>query len=119
MSAKSALIFTLILSLLFTSQALPVARPVAKSDPVKCVEMPCVKGCCHSKACCEMAQQQKAPEVPRPLAPRPELQVAPIDFSFFALVFAPRWTTREFFILDEVSGGHLLPPLVTSCIQLI
>ena len=86
MFARTSLVLTLILSLLLGAQALPIARPVVKSEPAKCVEMVCVKGCCSNKACCESSQQQQAPQSPTPLAPPPELQLAPIDFQIFALL---------------------------------
>lgn len=119
MLARTSLIFTLILSLLFTAQALPVARPVVKSDPTGCVEVACVNRCCPSKACCEGSQQQQPPQSPTPLAPRPEFQPAPLDFQIFALLYALPRAARNFIIVDEVSGGHALPPLTASCIRLI
>ena len=118
MAIRTSLIFTMILSLLLTAQALPAARPLVKSTPVGCVETPCVNGCCSSKACCEGSQQQQAPQSPTPLVPRPELQLA-VDSQVFALLHALLPATRDFIILDEVSGGHSLPPLAASCIRLI
>lgn len=119
MLAKIPIALALILTLLFSGAALPTAGSEVKREAASCVATVCVKGCCTSKACCAGAQQQDSRQSPSPSAPRPELQATALDFQIFAVLYAVPAEARNFIIIDEKSGGHALPPLVASCIQLI
>src|SRR6266853_4682205 len=65
MLAKTFTVLTLIVSLLFATQAQAFARPAETN----CAAMKCVRGCCPDIACCRKTGQHGAPDAPAP-APR-------------------------------------------------
>ena len=119
MFAKALLILPLLLSLLCAGPVAPAERTVAPRDPGACVGMACLKGCCTSPGCCKSAQQQHAPQAPAPLTAAPEWQPVVLSEQAIALLQMRPALAQVFITVDETCGGHTLPPLVTSCIQLI
>jgi len=53
MVAKTSLILTLLVSLLFATEARPLALPVEMKHGGACAGMHCVQGCCAKMACCK------------------------------------------------------------------
>lgn len=119
MFAKTPLILTLIVSLLFVTQAQPVAIPVEMKKGGSCAGMDCARGCCANIACCKIVEQQKAPQTPTPAPQYTHVQLATIGLRAYTLLFVPPVPRRPLVILDEASTAHTLSPLAVSCIQLI
>jgi hypothetical protein len=119
MFIKLLVVIAFTLRLFFSTEAVPTARATVQKDGAGCVGNACLDKCCTSKACCAGAQQQETPRSPALAAPQPEFQVAVVDSRLFALLYARAAGERDFIAVDGKSGGHALPPLVTSCIQLI
>ena len=113
MSAKTTLILTLLVSLLFATQA-PLRSERSASACAKCV-----LACCADKACCAMSGQQPAPRTPAPVVPRNDAQLAAFELLDFPLLYALPATERTFVILDEACADHALPPRLAGCIRLI
>ena len=113
MSAKTTLILTLLVSLLFATQA-PLRSERSASACAKCV-----LACCADKACCAMSGQQPAPRTPAPVVPRNDAQLAAFELLDFPLLYALPVTERTFVILDEACADHALPPRLAGCIRLI
>ena len=119
MSAKTSLILTLLVSLLFVTQAQPVALPVEMKQGGTCAGMDCARGCCTNMVCCKVMEQQKAPQTPTPFRQYTHVQLATIGLRAYTLLFIPPAPRRPFVILDEASTAHTLSPLAVSCIRLI
>jgi hypothetical protein len=119
MFAKTTLVLTLIVSLLFAMQAQPVTLPGEMKQGGICARMECGLGCCRNVACCNVAQQQKAPQTPAPAPQYSHVQLATIGLRVYTLLFIPPARERPLVILDEASTAHTLSPLAVSCIQLI
>jgi len=117
--AKTSLILSLIVSLLFVTQAQPVAVPVEMKQGGVCAGMECARGCCTNAACCKTVEQQKAPQTPTPGPQYSHVQLATIGLRAYTLLFIPSAPRRPFVILDEARTAHTLSPLAVSCIQLI
>ncbi len=125
MFARTSLILTLVLSLLFVTQGRTVVLPV----PVEmkqgggCAAMQCGAGCCANVVCCKVTEQQKAPQTPGP-APQSaqghwQVQLAALDLRAYTILFLPPVPRQSFVVADEAGTAHTLPPLAVSCIQLI
>ena len=119
MFAKTSLILTLIVSLLFVTQAQPVVVPAEMKQGGPCAGMACARGCCANMVCCKTVEQQKAPQTPTPAPQYTHVQLATIGLRAYTLLFIPPAPRRPFVILDEASTAHTLSPLAVSCIQLI
>ncbi len=119
MFVKTSLILTLIVSLLFVTQAQPVTLPVEMKPGGLCAGMQCAPGCCANLACCALAKQQQAPLTPAPAPQYLHVQLATIGLRAYTLLFSPPARERQLVILDEASIAHTLSPLAVSCIQLI
>lgn len=120
MLAKSTLILTLIVSLLFVTQAQPVATPVEMKQGGACAGMECVRGCCTNVACCKTTEQQKVPPTPAPASPQHvDVQLAAIALRAYTILPTPSARNLVFVILDEASTAHSLSPRAASCIRLI
>jgi hypothetical protein len=119
MLAKTSLILTLIVSLLFVPQARPLALPVEMKQGGMCAGMDCARGCCTNRACCEMVEQQKAPPTPAPAPQSTPVQLVTIGPRADTLFLIPPTPRRPLVILDEASTPHTLTPLAVSCIRLI
>jgi len=117
MFAKASLIFTLVVSLFFSTQVFPLMAPVevAKGD---CAKMECTMGCCANKACCAAMQEHRAPK-PIQRTPRSDLQVGTIGLRTFALLYFLPPPLRSFAIRDDGHGRHTPPLLAVNCIRLI
>ncbi|MEP6668476.1 MAG: hypothetical protein ABJF10_04945 [Chthoniobacter sp.] len=121
MFARTPLILTLVLSLLFVTQGRTVVLPV----PVEmkqgggCAAMQCASGCCANVACCKVTEQQKAPQSPVPVSADAQVQWAAIDPHAYTILFLPPVPRRPFVVSDEASTAHTLSPRAVSCIQLI
>jgi hypothetical protein len=120
MFAKTSLILTLLVSLLFVAQAQPAVLPVEMKQGGACAGMQCARGCCTNIACCKVIEQQKAPQSPAP-APQQhnDIQLASIGLRAYTILFTPPARVRPLVILDEASTAHTLSPLAASCIRLI
>ncbi len=119
MFAKLSLILTLIVSVLFVTQAQPVTMPVEMKPGGACAGMQCVRGCCMNMACCKVAEQQKAPQTPTPAPQYTHVQLATIGLRAYDLLFTPPARERPLVIPDEARIAHTLAPLAVSCIRLI
>ncbi|MDR3406483.1 MAG: hypothetical protein P4L99_28625 [Chthoniobacter sp.] len=121
MFAKTSLILTLVLSLLFVTQAQTVVVPVEMKQGGGCAAMQCGAGCCANVVCCKVTEQQKAPQTPVPASPdnQAQVQLAALDWRAYTILFLPPVPRRPFVVSDEASTAHTLPPLAVSCIQLI
>ena len=119
MSAKLSLILTLILSLLFTTQAQPVVIPVEMKQGGMCANMPCAHGCCANVVCCKIAQQQRAPQKPTTPPQDDCTPLATIGLRTYILLLPPPAPRRPVVIQDDIRAAHSLPPLAVSCIRLI
>ena len=118
MFAKTTLILTLLLSLLFVTQA----RPAADSRVVKlpsCVAMVCMKPCCASMVCCATQPQHDPAPEQAPAPSRGGVELAGIAAHTFSFLYALPAPERRFVIRDEARATHTLPPLVATCIRLI
>jgi hypothetical protein len=119
MLAKTSLVLTLIVSLLFVTQA-QQAAPVEMKQGGACAGMECVRGCCANVACCTATAQQKDPPTSAP-APQQHLdvQLAAIALRNYTILPTPPTRQHVFIILDEASTAHSLSPRAASCIRLI
>ena len=119
MIAKTSLILTLIVSLLFVTKARPVVVPAEMKQGGTCAGVECVSGCCANVACCKMMEQGRAP-IPPVAAPQSgHVQLATLGLRNFTILFtppAPRW---PFGIPGEASMAHTLSPRAVSGIRLI
>ena len=120
MFAKISLILTLIVSLLFVTQAQPMTMPVEMKPGGTCAGMQCSRGCCTNTACCTFAEQQQAPLTPVPASQQHfHVQLATIGLRACTILFTPPARERPLVILDETRIAHTLSPLAVGCIQLI
>ena len=119
MFAKASLVLTLLVSLLFVTQALPLASPAEMKPGGACAQMQCALGCCANVSCCKVTEQQKAPQTPTPAPQSAHLQLAAIGLCVQTLLFLPPARERPLVIPDEFGHAHTIPPLAVSCIQLI
>jgi hypothetical protein len=119
MLAKASLILTLIVSLLFVTQAQPLALTSEMKPGGVCAGMACGHGCCTNVACCKVTEQQKAPQTPTPAPQSTHVQLAALELRAYTILFTPPAARRSFVILDETSAAHTLSPLAVSCIRLI
>ena len=118
MFAKTSLILTLIVSLLFVTQT----RPVADSRAVKmpsCLAMVCVKQCCANMACCATQPQRDPAPEQAPAPSRGGMELAAIAAHTFSFLYALPAPECRFVIRDEARAAHTLPPLAVTCIWLI
>lgn len=119
MSAKLFILMTLLVSLV----AAPFARQATvQAAPVKmpgCAMMNCVRGCCAVMPCCIQSQDTQPQPVRAPAPPRADAQFAAFEFPAFSLLYTLPPPSRTFVMVDEVRAVHSLPPLASSCIQLI
>jgi len=115
--AKTSLILTLVLGLLFTAVARSLVQPVEMSKG-DCAKMECVTGCCSDKACCAAMQQQRAPQ-PIQGTPRSDLQLAPIGLRDLAPLYFLPPALRSFVIRDDAHAWHTPPLLAVICVRLI
>ena len=120
MFAKLSLILTLIVSLLFVTQAQPVTMPVEMKPGGACAGRQCVRGCCANPACCTLSEQKQAPLTPVPASPQHfHIQLATIGLRAGVFFFTPPARERPLVILDDLRTAHTLSPLAAGCIQLI
>lgn len=119
MFAKTSLILTLLVSLLFVTQAQPVAQPVEMQAGGSCAAMACTGGCCTNKACCQATgeRQSRQPQSPAPRH-QIDLQLSPLLLRFCTIFLLPPAPRHSPVISDETSTAHSVPPLVASCIWL-
>jgi len=115
MLAKTFTVLTLIVSLLFATQAQAFARPAETN----CAAMKCVRGCCPDIACCRRSGQQGAPDTPAPAPRQDEVPIAAIGLRASTLLFTPPAPRRPFVILEDARAAHTLAPLALTCIRLI
>ena len=118
MFAKTSLILTLIVSLLFVTQARPAADSRAVKMPA-CVALVCVKPCCASMACCVTQPQRESAPEQAPAPSRGGVESAVLAAHTFSFLYALPAPERRFVIRDEARAAHTLPPLAASCIRLI
>jgi hypothetical protein len=120
MLAKSSLILTLIVSLLFVTQAQPVATPVEMKPGGACAGVECVRGVCTNVVCCSTTEQQKGRPTPAPASQQQvDIQFAAIALRAYTILPPPSARKLVFAILDEASTAHSLSPRAASCIRLI
>jgi hypothetical protein len=120
MLAKSSLILTLLVSLLFVTQAQPAVAPVEMKPGGACAGMECVRGCCMNVVCCSTTEQQKAPPPPAPASQQHlDVQLGAIALRAYTILPTPSARKLVFVILDEASTAHSLSPRAASCIRLI
>ena len=118
MFAKTTLILTLLLSLLFVTQA----RLAADSRVVKmpsCVAMVCTKPCCANMPCCATQPQRDPAPEQAPAPARGGVEPAFIAAHTFSFLYALPAPERRFVIRDEARATHTLPPLAATCIRLV
>jgi hypothetical protein len=119
MLAKASLILTLVLSLLFVTQAQPFPLPVEMKAGGECAEMKCERNCCHNPVCCASMEQQRSPQKPT-LPPQDNfVQLATIGMRTCTLLFLPPAAPRLFVIRDDARVAHALTPLAANCVRLI
>ncbi len=119
MLAKISLVLTLIVSLLFVTQAQPMAVPVEMKAGGMCAGMQCVRGCCANVACCRFSEQKQAPLTPASGSQRFHVQLAAVVLRSYFVLFIPPARERPLVLLDDAGSAHTLPPLTVGCIQLI
>ena len=120
MFAKLSLILTLLVSLLFVTQAQPVTMPAEMQPGGACAGMQCVRGCCTNPACCTLAEQKQAPLTPVPAAQQHfHVQLATLGLRACPLLFTPPARERPPVIPDVTRTAHTLSPLAVGCIRLI
>jgi hypothetical protein len=119
MFAKTLLVLTLVLSLLFVTQAQPWAMPIEMKPGGGCAGMQCALGCCANVACCKAVEQQKAPRTPISAPRSADIPLATIGLRVVALLFIPPARERPFVVSDEAGASHILSPLALNCIRLI
>ena len=118
MFAKTTLILTLLLSLLFVTQA----RPAADSRAVKmpsCVAMVCMKPCCANMPCCATQPQHDPAPEQAPAPARGGVELAALAAQTFPFLYTLPAPQRRFVIRGEACAAHTLPPLAATCIRLI
>ena len=118
MFAKTSLILTLIVSLLFVTQARPVANSRALKMP-SCVAMVCTKPCCANMPCCATQPQRDPAPEQAPAPARGGVEPAFIAAHTFSFLYALPAPERRFVIRDEARATHTLPPLAATCIRLV
>lgn len=121
MLPRASLILTLILSLLFATQARPVVMPVEMKQGGVCAGMSCLRGCCAKVACCAAVEQKDAPQTPAqpPQQQQQDMQFVALELRAFILLFTPPAVRSPVVSRDDTQVAHTLPPLATSCIRLI
>ena len=119
MFAKTSLIVTLIVSLLFVTQARPVTLPAEMKEGGRCAGMQCARSCCANLMCCKAMEQLQSPQTPSPAPQSTHVQLGTIGLRAYTILFTPPVPRRPFVILDEARTAHTLPPLAVSCIRLI
>ena len=120
MFARTSLILALILSLLFATQARPVAMPVEMKQGGGCAAMQCARGCCANTTCCSAVEQKQAPQAPAPPQQfHQDVPLVALELRAFTPVLTPPAPRRPVVIHDDIWAAHSLPPLAASCIQLI
>lgn len=119
MLAKISLILTLVVSLLFATQAQPAVFPVEMKQGGTCAGMECAPGCCANMACCKIMEQQKAPKTAIPAPQSTHVQLATLGLRTYTILFPPPVPRHSFVILDEASTAHTLSPLAVICIRLL
>lgn len=119
MLAKITLILTLLVSLLFVTQAQLAPLPVEMKQGGACAGMDCARGCCTNMACCTVTEQQKVPPKPALASQPTHLQLATLGLRVCIPLFIPPAPRRSFVILHEASTAHSLSPRAASCIWLI
>ena len=119
MFAKTPLILTLLVNLLFATQAQRVTLPVEMKSGGACATKQCAPGCCTNKACCKVTERQKAPPAPAAAPQYAHLQLAAIGLHAYTLLFLPPAPRRPVVILDDTTAAHTLSPRAVSCIRLI
>ena len=117
MLAKTSLILTLIVSLLFVTQAQPLVLPVEMKQGGMCAGMDCASGYCANMACCK-ATEQRVP-TPAPAPQRSDVQLATLGLRAYTILFTPPAPRRPFVIPNEARTAHTLSPLAVSCIRLL
>jgi len=118
MFAKTSLILTLIVSLLFVTQARPAADSRAMKMPA-CAAMICAKPCCANMPCCAVQPQREPAPEQAPAPSRGGVESADIAAHTFSFLYALPVPERRFVIRDEARAAHTLPPLAATCIRLI
>jgi len=119
MFAKTPLILTLIVSLLFATQASQLTQPVEMKTGGVCARVPCAQGCCRNKTCCHVVEQQKSPQTPLPAPRDAVIPLGAVGLAAWTFLFVPPAVERPFVILDEVRAAHSIPTLASNCIRLI
>ena len=120
MFARLPLILTLILSLLFVTQAQPIGMPVEMKQGGMCAGMQCVRGCCTHKTCCATVEQKQAPQTPAPSqSQQHNVQFVALEMRAYTFLLPPPAPRRPVVIRDDTWTAHALPPLAASCIRLI
>ncbi|MEO6786213.1 MAG: hypothetical protein ABI318_08780 [Chthoniobacteraceae bacterium] len=119
MRAKIPLILTLIVSLLFATQARSVVLPVEMKQGGMCAGMECMSGCCANMACCKMMEQRKAPKTPISPPQSTHVQLAALGLRAYTILLTPPAPRRLFVIPDEAGVAHTLSPLAAGCIRLL
>ena len=119
MFARTSLILALIVSLLFATQARPVAMPVEMKQGGGCAAMQCLRGCCANTTCCAAVEQEQAPQTPVPPQLQQDVQLIALELRAFTLLLPPPAPRHSVVIRDDTWTAHSLPPLAASCIRLI
>ena len=120
MFARIPLILALIVSLLFVTQAQPMAMPVEMKQGGMCAGMQCARGCCSKTSCCSTVEQNQSSETPAsPQSQHQDVQFVALELRAFTLLLPPSAPRRPVVIRDDTWTAHSLPPLAASCIQLI
>jgi len=119
MFAKISLVLTLMVSLLFVTQAQPLPLPVEMKQGGVCASKHCARGCCANTACCQVVEQQKAGQTPVSAPQDAHVQLGTIGLRVYTLLFLPPAREHPLVILDEIQSAHTLSPRAVSCIRLI
>lgn len=120
MLARIPLILALIVSLLFVTQAQPMAMPVEMKQGGMCAGMQCLRGCCANTTCCAVVEQKQGPETPAPpQTQHHDVQFVAIELRAYTLLLPPPAPRCPVVIHDDTWAAHTLPPLAASCIRLI
>jgi hypothetical protein len=119
MLPRASLILTLIVSLLFVTQARPAVMSVEMKPGGLCAAVPCVRDCCTNVTCCAAAEQKDAPQTPTPTQHQDHVQLTALELRAFTILFTPPVPRHPVVIHDDTWTAHSLPPLAVSCIRLI
>ena len=119
MLPRVSLILTLILSLLFVTQARPAVMSVEMKPGGMCAARPCVRDCCANITCCAAAERKDAPQTPTPAPHQQDVQLTALELRAFTFLFTPPAPRHPVVIHDDTWTAHSLPPLAVSCIRLI